>query len=453
MSTVATTDIQSLVFSGHGRLRQALALGYTVTDRVAARASLQLVAQHDVSFGVLRGARKHAVQLLVSAAGVAALDADDRRTDGLNTSFREGIVTPQRSRALGDAARNDPSGWKWRDGAVHVLLLLYAPTQAALDAQRDAVTARLTGWENIFQLPICLPRDYRDPFGFRDGITAIRPDLGDRSPAQPGIDIVPPGEILLGYRAADGTLSAPPALGVNGSYVVVRQLEQDVENFWKFWRGQAKTDEEAVWLAAKAMGRWPNGMPLREGEPGPEPPTKEEEIFRSLSFATDRAGRGCPYGSHVRRANPRDTLVEDPALSREAVAHHRLMRRGRMYGSPAPRSWYPKLVDRPELDDDVTTPTAGRGLLFMCLCSDIARQFEFVQQSWLNNPKFADLYDEVDPTSAGEGMPQDSRRFSIPGCPVRRRVHGVQRWVTVRGGGYYLLPGREALLSWLGAAP
>ena len=453
MSNVATHDIQSIVFSGHGRLRQALAVGFAVEDRAVARASLAALAKHDLSFGMLRGARKHSVQLMVSAAGVAALDGTTARTSGLNTSYCEGIVTPQRSRALGDAGRNDPSSWAWSDAAVHVLLLLYAPTQADLDEQEETVTKRLTGWRRVFDLPICLPRDNREPFGFRDGISAVRIDLGDGSPAMPGIDVIPPGEIVLGYRAANGTEATSPPLGTNGAYVVVRQLEQDVEGFWKFWRSQAKNDEEAVWLAAKAVGRWPNGMPLHEGPPGAEPASKEEVVFRSLNFGADRAGQGCPFGSHIRRANPRDTLVEDPRVSREVVSHHRLMRRGRMYGAPAPRAWYPKLVDRPELDDDVSKPTSGRGLLFMCLCSDIARQFEFVQQTWLNNPKFADLYDEVDPTAAGEGMPQDSRRFSIPGCPVRRRVHGVQRWVTVKGAGYYLLPGREALLTWLNAKP
>jgi hypothetical protein len=92
---------------------------------------------------------------------------------------------------------------------------------------------------------------------------------------------------------------------------------------------------------------------------------------------------------------------------------------------------------------------SSRGLLFMSLCGDISRQFEFVQQTWLNNPKFLDLYDEVDPIAAGHGIPADSHRFSIPRAPLRHRVNGIERWVRVRGGGYFLLPGRSALLQFL----
>jgi hypothetical protein len=95
--------------------------------------------------------------------------------------------------------------------------------------------------------------------------------------------------------------------------------------------------------------------------------------------------------------------------------------------------------------------SAPRGLVFACLCADIARQFEFVQQTWLNNPKFLDLYEEVDPIAAGHGIPADSHRFSIPRPPLRRRLSGVTRWVQVRGGGYFLLPGKRALLRFLGS--
>ena len=36
-------------------------------------------------------------------------------------------------------------------------------------------------------------------------------------------------------------------------------------------------------------------------------------------------------------------------------------------------------------------------MLFLCLNTDIARQFEFVQQTWMLNPNFATLFDETDP--------------------------------------------------------
>jgi hypothetical protein len=69
----------------------------------------------------------------------------------------------------------------------------------------------------------------------------------------------------------------------------------------------------------------------------------------------------------------------------------------------------------------------------------VARQFEFIQQTWANSPKFAGLYDEPDPILAPSGS------FSMPADPVRQRVTGVPRFVTVRGGAYFMLPSLRAV--------
>ena len=82
----------------------------------------------------------------------------------------------------------------------------------------------------------------------------------------------------------------------------------------------------------------------------------------------------------------------------------------------------------------------------MCINADIQRQFEFVQQTWINNPKFNGLYDNKDPligdndaTSAGTGS------MTIQRSPVRQKVDGIPRFVTVKGGGYFFLPAISAL--------
>ena len=83
------------------------------------------------------------------------------------------------------------------------------------------------------------------------------------------------------------------------------------------------------------------------------------------------------------------------------------------------------------------------GLMFMALCGDLSRQFEFVQQSWLNNSKHVLPYtNEVDPIAAGGN---GSCPFTIPQLPLRRHVESVPKFVRVRGGGYFLLPSRTAL--------
>jgi len=81
---------------------------------------------------------------------------------------------------------------------------------------------------------------------------------------------------------------------------------------------------------------------------------------------------------------------------------------------------------------------ADRGLLFMCLNTDIDRQFEFVQQTWMLNPSFATLSDEVDPLVGPAG------RMTIRDRPVRRTVQ-VDTFIKMAGGDYFFLPSLPAL--------
>jgi hypothetical protein len=73
--------------------------------------------------------------------------------------------------------------------------------------------------------------------------------------------------------------------------------------------------------------------------------------------------------------------------------------------------------------------------------ANISRQFEFVQHSWLIDPRFNGLTDQADPLmSAGT-----TNQFVVPDEPVRRRCSGLPRFVTVAGGSYFFLPGIRAL--------
>ena len=92
----------------------------------------------------------------------------------------------------------------------------------------------------------------------------------------------------------------------------------------------------------------------------------------------------------------------------------------------------------------------GRGLLFMCVNADIAQQYEFVQQSWLNHTTFAGLDGEVDPVVSG--LEPSEKRYTAPDRPISAIVKRTQPLTTVRGGGYFFLPGKAAL-TWLAEQP
>ena len=74
----------------------------------------------------------------------------------------------------------------------------------------------------------------------------------------------------------------------------------------------------------------------------------------------------------------------------------------------------------------------------MALNTDIARQFEFVQQTWLLNSSFATLYQEVDPLLGPAG------RMTIPDDPLRRTLQ-VKTFIQMVGGDYFFLPSLPAL--------
>jgi Dyp-type peroxidase family len=437
--------------------------------------------------------------------GLKTLGLDDETLATFSVPFCEGMFEENRLRRLGDRedgnwhptviaggpiwSGNTPAP-KLDNGApaapttappptatsVHALLLLYASTQDAAQAwalktsaglaQQHVVTAHQLSLDLRFDAN-CVAREH---FGFADGLSQPIPygdaiELSDGSPApQDPWHGVPVGEILLGHtnahhedapgpllaatkgNGASGLLpvGAPDGFlnfGINGSYMVVRQLKQDVASFWKSLEAAAKlikqqdpsaTHIDADWMAARVFGRTADGDLLL---PNGVLPPKNGEPDNDFGFVgTDPRGLGCPFGSHVRRANPRDGLAEDEASAQtllNAANNHRILRRGRKYGTT--------IADRLTDDGD------DRGLLFICLNTDLARQFEFVQQTWLLNRNFATLFDETDPLLGPKGP------FTIPNSPLRRIVN-VDTFIRMVGGEYFFLPSIPAL-TYLGSLP
>ena len=419
--------VQSLVFTGFASLPSAR----IVRLRGIGSQWLAKVLPH-IAFG--RERREVALQLLLTPSGLKALGATEGQIRAIGSKeFELGMTSPQTRLRLGDVG-DAASQWTWSDRRHEVSLIIYGPDPAATKSMLERMTSEVT---IEGELEIRMPHNGREPFGFQDGISNIRLER----PGTKVSDGVPDGDLLLGNEDSTGWTSEVGPLGLNGSLVVVRELQQDVQGFWRFWTECAEGDtQRAVFLASKAVGRWPNGMPI---EPGQE---CEPELQRSAldvrSFAGDPKGVGCPFGSHVRRTNPRDTLVESPQVSFDVTALHRIMRRGRIYGPTAPNMWYPAPLRSVMGTNDEVPPDAERGLMFVGLCSDLRRQFEFIMHNWVNFPKHANLLDEVDPLFA---QMHTSRVFTMQTKTFPCFVEGVGGWIRARGGAYYLLPSRAAL--------
>jgi deferrochelatase/peroxidase EfeB len=182
------------------------------------------------------------------------------------------------------------------------------------------------------------------------------------------------------------------------------------------------------------MGRWYDGASLIDRPIAPVHVSanahakhpRHASRFRSdtdLDFGVDDPqGLYCPFGAHIRRVNPRGSLAPGDSSQLTITNRHRLLRRGRAYQREH-----------------------EKGLLFIGLCADIERQFEFIQQSWLNAPGFAGLTNEPDPIVSVK--PADSStRFTIPTSAGSLALEGGESFVTVHGGGYFFLPSRSALM-------
>jgi hypothetical protein len=125
-------------------------------------------------------------------------------------------------------------------------------------------------------------------------------------------------------------------------------------------------------------------------------------------------------------------------------ARHRLLRRGRTYGTPISATFNPDdILKAPD------TPAVHRGLYFICLNTDIERQFEFVQNAWMNSHKFNGLFGDPDAMIAPHDHANPNniplRCFTVQRSPVRTRHLDLKQYVTTAGGCYLFMPGFNAM--------
>ena len=384
------------------------------------------------------------VNVAFTYEGLAALGLSPDSLKSFPAEFIEGAVA--RASIVGDVDASAPEHWKpdLTQPGVHVLVMLFAQNAAIRDRQSALLRSQWSAGGAMTEVIVfngdMLPGEVAH-FGYRDGFSQPTIAGGLPSPITDVLPEAPAGEFLLGYPSqfSDFTYPVPvPAeLGANGSFLALRILEQDCAAFDGLLNdAPAKYGISGEELAAKFVGRWRNGVPLTLAptmdSPTPQIPLQAINAYDYAPTAAnpnaydDRRGYRCPVGSHMRRNNPRNSMVAGNSGLR-----HRIVRRGLPYGPPF----------------DPAHPHDGeeRGLLGLFIAVSLKDQFEFLMSEWVNGDTFAPgLSGTKDPllghTASGAG------KFTIPregGQPIV--VSGFSQLVTTRGAAYAFIPSLTAL--------
>jgi len=440
------TDIQGNILRGY-RLPFARYIFLNLTGGDKAKAFLAEIIPHVTNSEVWIDEKpKSTLNIGLSRTALAALDVPLASINSFPPEFLDGMA--KRAKALGDIGDSAPEHWDdfWAnrvDVWVSINALSAEDREGKFQVIQKAIThsqgAKIVGTQDTEALIIDGAPSPKEHFGYTDGLA--QPDFeGSHAFNTPGDGKIAGkgkwkdlknGEFLLGYpneALEDGELPAPAVLAKNGTFMVYRKLEQNVQGFRDYvdeWGEKYPGGKEK--LMAKFIGRWRDGTPLALSPDKMNPDlAADHNRNNNFTYGDDPEGLKCPIGAHVRRANPRDELLYHGKLP----SRRRILRRGMPYGNYTPEG---QPVDEQE-----------RGIIFMAINANISRQFEFVQQQWINYGNDFYAGEDKDPVLGNREKPG---RFVIPGDKQNPPFicADMQSFVTLKGGDYFFLPSLTAL--------
>lgn len=451
MSKLNATDIQGFVLRGYN-LPVARYLFLRLEDAQRGRTLVsRLLNQITTGQRWDGGKPQSTLNIGFTFSGLQQLELPLATLITFPVEFQQGMR--HRAELLGDTGVNSPDHWDavWREDHVHVWLGINGQSVEALDACQAAVLATLdeaggatlVGTQDAAAQVVDGKPTTSEHFGFTDGFG--NPEyLGVERSSQPGqgklLDDgktwapLATGELLLGYADEAGELPVAPVphlLAANGTFMVYRKLHQNLATF-RAWldRQSALYGGGKEKLAAKLIGRWRDGTPIELSPDWPDPAIAQDpNRSTNFTYGADADGTRCPMGAHLRRVHPRDAFGFNGRL----INRRRITRRGLPYGPFVGE-------DQPVADTD------DRGVIFMGLNASISRQFEFVQQQWIQYGNDSHLGNDKDVLMGNHG---GHGRFVIPGSTTPANPPFVcshlPDFVELRGGDYFFLPSITAL--------
>jgi Dyp-type peroxidase family len=483
-STLNLSDIQGNINRAYGRFSfpQARYVFFQINDAAAGRAFVAAVSQK-VTTAVKWGEEIPKPQATTNIAftyqGLKQLGMPHQSLLSFPAEFIEGMK--HRQAILGDDGASAPEHWDkiWQQSEnIHIWVSINGQTPEAIIQRYDWLINTATengitllhghqgddGDNMPYQSAKAVhigdqPSPY-EHFGFMDGIgDPVFEGQGKQPEAAVGRgrltlkgQWIPlrTGEFILGHIDEGGEYPAAPIpteLSRNGTFMVYRKLHQNVGTFNRYLDEQAQHFAGGKeLLAAKMSGRW-----RQSGAPVTQTPDEDSEKAWRLRFAQadkaekyrmliyfdyneDIAGSKCPVNAHIRRINPRGALEfgVKGAYARPTalVDRRRILRRGLPYGEA-------KTAD---------SDSGNHGVIFMVLNSSIRRQFEFVQQQWIN---YANDSKQANDKDVLLGNHDATGRSTIAAEPDSGKppyiLNNIPRFVETRGGEYFFIPSKTAL--------
>jgi Dyp-type peroxidase family len=451
MTEIDVSDIQGFALRGYNFPFARYLLLELLGSKAAQRFAGHVIPHITTGVKWDSGKPSSTVNIAFSQPGLMQLDLPEETLLSFPVEFQQGMKA--RGEILGDTGKDAPERWDavWRGGRVHAWLGVNGRSQEALEHRCSEMLrimdetkgARLLYGQDASSIFIDGKQTSKEHFGYTDGFG--NPDFkGAQRDCVPGQgkltsdgrwEALATGEFLLGYADESGELPVAPIphlLARNGTFMAYRKMHQNVATFRRYLDEQARryapgTKEQ---LAAKFVGRWRDGTPLELSPDRPDQAiVKDPNRNTDFTYGGDLAGARCPLGAHIRRANPRDAF----GFNGKLVNRRRIMRRGMPYGAYVPEG-------EPVNDKD------ERGIVFIALNASLFRQFEFVQQQWIQYGNDALQGNDKDLLTGAHG---GKGKFVVQGTTDPRNppfiCGALPDFVELRGGDYFFMPGLTAL--------